>query len=136
MPPRPTPSTGSAWPVVLCWIAVALDGFDLVVLGAVIPVLSKSGDLGFTDSSLTLASTIGLVGVGIGAVAVGPLTDRFGRRTTLLSCLALFSVLTLAVAAAQDVAQFTILRFLGGLGLGACLPTALAYMSEHAPSGR
>jgi AAHS family benzoate transporter-like MFS transporter len=140
MSPRPTPSTSpssrSAWPVVLCWIAVALDGFDLVVLGAVIPVLSKSGDLGFTDSSLTLASTIGLVGVGIGAVAVGPLTDRFGRRTTLLACLALFSVLTLAVAAAQDVAQFTILRFLGGLGLGACLPTALAFMSEHAASGR
>ena len=42
---------------------------------------------------------------------------------------------TLAVAFAQDVTQFTALRFLAGLGLGACLPTALAYMSEHAPKG-
>ena len=33
--------TGGAWPVLLCWIAVALDGFDLVVLGAVIPTLSE-----------------------------------------------------------------------------------------------
>ncbi|MET1061085.1 MAG: aromatic acid/H+ symport family MFS transporter [Nocardioides sp.] len=137
--PRPTGATArtaSAWPVLLCWIAVALDGFDLVVLGAVIPTLSKSGDLGFTDSSLTLASTLGLVGVGLGAVAIGPLTDRFGRRRSLIASIAVFSVLTIAIAFAQDVTQFTALRFLAGLGLGACLPTALAYMTEHARPGR
>jgi AAHS family benzoate transporter-like MFS transporter len=135
---QPTRAAASAglWPVLLCWVAVALDGFDLVVLGAVIPTLSKSGDLGFTDSSLTLASTVGLIGVGIGAVAVGPLTDRFGRRVTLISSIALFSVLTLGLAVAQDVTQFTVLRFLAGLGLGACLPTALAFMTEHAKQGR
>ena len=131
-PPTSTASD-SFWPVLLCWLAVALDGFDLVVLGAVIPTLSKTGDLGFTDASLTTASTVGLVGVGIGAVAIGPLTDRYGRRRSLISCIAIFSVFTLAVAFAQDVTQFTALRFLAGLGLGACLPTALAYMSEHAP---
>jgi MFS family permease len=128
--------TRSAWPVVLCWVAVALDGFDLVVLGAVIPVLSQSGDLGFTDSSLTLASTLGLVGVGLGAVAIGPVADRFGRRKSLIACIAGFSVLTLAVAFAPDVTSFIVLRFLAGLGLGACLPTALAYMTEHARPGR
>jgi MFS family permease len=133
-PPTSTTSD-SFWPVLLCWLAVALDGFDLVVLGAVIPTLSKTGDLGFTDASLTTASTVGLVGVGIGAVAIGPLTDRYGRRRSLISCIAIFSVFTLAVAFAQDVTQFTALRFLAGLGLGACLPTALAYMSEHAPQG-
>ncbi|WP_278256437.1 MFS transporter [Nocardioides convexus] len=135
-PGRTTPASGGFWPVALCWMAVALDGFDLVVLGAVIPTLSKTGALGFTDASLTTASTIGLVGVGIGAVAIGPLTDRFGRRTSLIASIAIFSVLTVAVAFAQDVTQFTILRFLAGLGLGACLPTALAYMSEHASAGR
>jgi AAHS family benzoate transporter-like MFS transporter len=129
-------ATGSYWPVLLCWIAVALEGFDLVVIGAVIPTLSKTGDLGFTDSSLTMASTVGLVGVGIGAVSVGPLTDRFGRRVTVLSCVATFSVLTIAVALAQNVTQFTVLRFLAGLGLGAVMPTALAFMSEHAPKNR
>ena len=51
------------------------------MLGAVIPTLSATGALGFTDSSLTTASTLGLVGVGIGAVSIGPLTDRFGRRS-------------------------------------------------------
>ncbi len=131
-----TAATGSFWPVLLCWVAVALEGFDLVVIGAVIPTLSKTGDLGFTDSSLTMASTVGLIGVGIGAVSVGPLTDRFGRRVTVLACVAMFSVLTIAVALAQNVTQFTVLRFLAGLGLGAVMPTALAFMSEHAPKNR
>ncbi|WP_374455899.1 MFS transporter [Nocardioides sp.] len=135
-PSVPTTTTSSAWPVALCWLAVALDGFDLVVLGAVIPTLIDTGALGFTASSATTAATLGLVGVGIGAVAIGPLTDRFGRRRSLIGCVAWFSLLTLAVPLAQDVTQFTLLRFLAGLGLGACLPTALAFMSEHAPSER
>ncbi|KAJ1683002.1 hypothetical protein LUZ63_021782 [Rhynchospora breviuscula] len=130
-----TPADSGSWPVLLCWIAVALDGFDLVVLGAVIPTISREGALGFTDASLTTASTVGLVGVGLGAVAIGPLTDRFGRRRALMSSIALFSVLTIAIAVAPDVTTFVVLRFLAGLGLGACLPTALAYMSEHARPG-
>lgn len=134
--PAPTRSSAGAWPVVLCWVAVALDGFDLVVLGAVIPTLAAEGALGFTNQTLTLASTLGLAGVGVGAVAVGPLTDRFGRRVTLLTCIASFSVFTLLVAVAPSVLWFTVLRVLAGVGLGACLPTALAYMSEHAAPGR
>ncbi|GAA1907093.1 aromatic acid/H+ symport family MFS transporter [Nocardioides lentus] len=133
----PAPArVGSTWPVVLCWVAVALDGFDLVVLGAVIPTLLGTGALGFTESSVTLAATLGLVGVGIGAVTIGPLTDRFGRRRALIGCIAWFSVTTLLIAVAPSTTAFIVLRFLAGLGLGACLPTALAYMSEHAAEGR
>ncbi|WP_240237582.1 aromatic acid/H+ symport family MFS transporter [Nocardioides sp. CFH 31398] len=135
-PSAPARPSASAWPVVLCWVAVALDGFDLVVLGAVIPTLLSTGALGFTESSVTLAATLGLVGVGLGAVAVGPLTDRFGRRRALIACIAWFSVTTLLIAVAPNPTVFTTLRFLAGLGLGACLPTALAYMSEHARAGR
>ncbi|MFI7009054.1 MFS transporter [Streptomyces sp. NPDC050145] len=120
----------------LCWLAVALEGYDLVVLGAVIPTLVRTHALGFTEASATSAATIGLVGVGVGAVAIGPLADRFGRRTTLIGSIALFSVLTLAMAAAPNATLFIALRFLAGLGLGACLPTALAFMSEHARAGR
>ena len=61
--------------------------------------------------------------MGIGAVLIGPLTDRFGRRKSLISCIALFSVCTLLVAVAPSVAVFAALRFVAGLGLGpACRP--------------
>ncbi|MCM2580536.1 MFS transporter [Streptomyces meridianus] len=132
----PRDAKGGFWPVLLCWLAVALDGYDLVVLGAVIPRLTETKALGFDAGSLTTAATLGLVGVGIGAVAIGPLTDRFGRRAGLMVCIALFSVLTFGIAWAPNVATFVTLRFLSGLGLGACLPTALTYMTEYARQGR
>lgn len=125
----------SQWPVWLCWSAMVLDGFDLVVLGAVIPTLLKSHELGFDPVGATLAATISLVGVGLGALFIAPLSDRFGRRRLLIACVAWFSVFTLAVVIAPNVALFSAFRLLAGLGLGACLPAALAYMADYAKAG-
>ncbi len=133
--PGSTRSTRSAWPVWLCWFAMVLDGFDLVVLGTVIPTLISTGDLGFTAVGATFAATISLVGVGLGALFIAPLSDTFGRRRLLIACVAGFSLFTLAVAFAPNVAVFSALRLLAGLGLGACLPAALAYMNDYARTG-
>jgi MFS family permease len=114
---------------------MVLDGFDLVVLGAVIPTLLKSHELGFNPVGATLAATISLVGVGLGALFIAPLSDRFGRRRLLIACVAWFSVFTLAVVIAPNVAVFGALRLLAGLGLGACLPAALAYINDYARAG-
>jgi AAHS family benzoate transporter-like MFS transporter len=125
----------SQWPVWLCWLAMVLDGFDLVVLGTVIPTLIKTGELGFDAVGATLAATISLVGVGLGALFIAPLSDKFGRRKLLIACVAGFSLFTIGVAFAPNVAVFSLLRLLAGLGLGACLPAALAYMNDYAPAG-
>ncbi|QIM17759.1 aromatic acid/H+ symport family MFS transporter [Leucobacter coleopterorum] len=127
---------GLSWPVVLCWITIMLDGFDLVVLGTVIPTLNGTGELGFNPAASTFVATIGLVGVGLGAILIGPIADSRGRRMPLLVCVALFSVATLAIAWSPNVAMFGTFRFIAGLGLGACLPTVLAYMSEFTPAER
>lgn len=130
-----SPDRRTAWPVWLCWFAMVLDGFDLVVLGTVIPTLIATGDLGFDAVGATFAATISLVGVGLGALFIAPLADRFGRRRLLIGCVAGFSLFTLAIAFAPNVAVFSALRMLAGLGLGACLPAALAYMNDYAPAG-
>lgn len=130
------PSTrASRWPVWLCWLAMVLDGFDLVVLGTVIPTLIKTGELGFDAVGATLAATISLVGVGLGALFIAPLSDRFGHRKLLVVCVLWFSVFTISVIWAPNVAVFSAFRLLAGLGLGACLPVALAYMNDYAPAG-
>jgi MFS transporter, AAHS family, benzoate transport protein len=125
----------SRWPVWLCWLAMVLDGFDLVVLGTVIPTLIKTHDLGFDAVGATFAATISLVGVGLGALFIAPLSDRFGRRNLLVACVTWFSIFTIAVVFAPNVAIFSTFRLLAGLGLGACLPAALAYMNDYAPAG-
>ncbi|MGO2860180.1 MAG: MFS transporter, partial [Brevibacterium sp.] len=124
------------WPAVLCWLAVALEGFDLVVLGAVIPELIATGAIGFTPEAATLVATMSLVGVGLGAAAVGPVVDRFGRRWSIIICVLVFSIFTLLVAFAPNVALFTIFRFIAGLALGAVMPSCLAYISEYNKSGK
>jgi AAHS family benzoate transporter-like MFS transporter len=134
MTTSPSPSA-SRWPVWLCWLAMVLDGFDLVVLGTVIPTLIKTGELGFDAVGATFVATISLVGVGLGALFIAPLSDRFGRRKLLVACVLWFSLFTLAVVWAPNVAVFGAFRLLAGVGLGACLPAALAYMNDYAPAG-
>jgi len=133
----PSPSrlgTRPSGPAALCWLAMVLDGFDLVVLGAVIPTLLKTKDLGFDPGGATLAATLSLVGVGAGALFIAPLSDRFGRKRLLVACVLWFSLFTLAVTVAPNVAVFSAFRLLAGVGLGACLPAALAYMNDLAPA--
>jgi AAHS family benzoate transporter-like MFS transporter len=126
----------TGWVSPLCWIAVALEGFDLVVLGVVLPSLLKYDDWGLTASSAAVISVIGLVGVMIGALAAGTISDLIGRRQAMLWTVISFSVLTLACAFAPNPEIFAALRFLAGLGLGGVLPTALALINEYAKAGR
>jgi AAHS family benzoate transporter-like MFS transporter len=126
----------AAWAAPLCWLAVALEGFDLVVLGVVLPSLLRDPSWGLNPASASLISVVGLVGVMVGALASGPLTDRFGRRTMLLVTVTSFSVLTLLCAFAPGPVLFGVLRFLAGLGLGGVLPVAIAMVNEFARSGR
>ncbi|WP_193071643.1 MFS transporter [Brevibacterium sp. FME37] len=129
-------ATDTRWPAILCWLAVALEGFDLVVLGAVIPELLATNAIGFTAEAATLVATLSLVGVGLGAAAVGPIADRVGRRYTIIVCVLVFSIFTILVAFSPNVALFTTFRFIAGLALGAVMPGCLAYISEHNKSGK
>jgi MFS transporter, AAHS family, benzoate transport protein len=72
-------SAATRW-VVLCWIAVALDGFDLVVLGAVTPALLEYQEWGLTAPQVGAITSYGLFGMLIGALGIGTLADVIGRR--------------------------------------------------------
>ncbi|WP_344119049.1 aromatic acid/H+ symport family MFS transporter [Kocuria aegyptia] len=148
-PARPAPQAASssssrarpvlrsrAWVAPLCWIAVLLDGFDAVVLGAVLPSMLENNDLGMTTAQGTAVATAGLVGMMLGALTMGYLTDRLGRRKMLIGAVVLFSLLTFAAAFSPSVLVLGLLRFLAGLGLGGCLPTAIAMVTEFARLGR
>ncbi|ANH90048.1 MFS transporter [Streptomyces sp. SAT1] len=135
-PDRTAASGRNVWTVVLCWITVMLEGYDLVVLGAIIPTLLKTHHLGMTAGDATTIATLSLVGVAVGAVCVGPLADRLGRRRLLIASVLLFSVFTLLVPLAGSVTVFALLRLVAGLGLGACMPVSLTMMAEHMPAHR
>jgi MFS transporter, AAHS family, benzoate transport protein len=63
----------------------------------------------------------------------GTLSDRWGRKNTILSCVAIFSGFTFLGAFAENPTQFAVLRFLAGLGIGGVMPNVVALMTEYAP---
>jgi MFS family permease len=124
------------WVAPLAWSSVALEGFDLVVLGVVLSPMLRDGVWGLTPNTGALISSVGLVGVMVGAIAVGTVTDIIGRRRAMLYTVTGFSVLTLLCAVAPDPWTFGVLRFLAGLGLGGVLPVAIALVNEYARVGK
>ena len=126
----------AGWVAPLAWSAVALEGFDLVVLGVVLTPMLDDGIWGLTPNTGALITSVGLVGVMVGAIAVGTVTDIIGCRRTMLCTVVGFSVLTLLCAVAPDPWTFGVLRFLAGLGLGGVLPVAIALVNEYARVGK
>lgn len=130
------PMVRGGWVRPLCWSAVLLDGFDLVVLGTITPVLLSDKVWGYTPATAAVVSTAGLAGMTLGALTIGTVTDLIGRRRALLMAVAGFSFFTLLCAFAPSAGTFGVLRFLAGLGLGGCLPTAITLVTEYSPKGR
>ncbi len=132
-PTSVTPS--SRWIAPLCWFVVVLEGFDLVVLGVVNAVLRTDPAWRLDPGTAGLIVSIGLVGVMVGALAIGPLSDIAGRRRLLIANVAVFSVFTLACAFVTEPWAYGALRFLAGLGLGGVLPAAIAMVNEYGKAG-
>src|SRR6476469_5041603 len=82
-------STG--WIRALCWLTVTLEGFDIVALSAALPSILDSKYLGMGPAQATFVTTISLVGIMVGAILVGPISDRIGRRWSVMGSIALFS---------------------------------------------
>ncbi|MEC3977087.1 MFS transporter [Amycolatopsis sp. H20-H5] len=132
----PTGTAARSWVVPLAWTAVLLDGFDLVVLGTVLPALLRDHVWGLTPGTASVVSTVGLIGMMLGGLIIGTVTDVIGRRKALIIAVLSFSVCTLLCAFAPGVVVFGLLRFLAGLGLGGCLPTAITLVTEYARKGK
>jgi AAHS family benzoate transporter-like MFS transporter len=117
-----------------CAFIVLFDGYDLVVFGALVPTLMKEWHL----SAVQMGSlgSMALVGMLIGALVMGPLADRKGRRFVLLACTVLFSVMSCLSAFAPNALVFGALRMLTGIGLGGAIPNAVALTDELSPGSR
>jgi len=82
------------------------------------PTLAALGDsLGASVRAAQLTVTAFFVGIALGQLAWGPLSDRFGRKPCLLVGLALACAATAAGAGAPSIDGVTLARFAQGLGM-------------------
>ena len=120
--------------LVLCFVTVAMDGFDTAIIGFIASDLVQ--EWGVQKSDLGPVMSAALVGLAVGALTAGPMADRIGRKKVLVLSILVFGGFSLITAFATSLTQLTVLRFLTGLGLGAAMPNAATLMSEYAPERR
>ncbi|WP_109511642.1 MFS transporter [Pseudomonas ovata] len=118
---------------VLLWCALIIifDGYDLVIYGVVLP--SLMAEWGLSAMQAGALGSCALVGMMIGALFFGSLSDRIGRRKTIAFCVILFSGVTALNGLAQSPEMFGLCRFIAGLGIGGVMPNVVALMNEYSP---
>jgi AAHS family 4-hydroxybenzoate transporter-like MFS transporter len=119
---------------VLAALAVIFDGFDIQILGIAVPSLMREWHIARASFGPVLA--VGLAGMAAGGPLAGYCGDRFGRRTTLIGCVTIFGLATLATALVHGFAGLTVLRLVTGMGTGGALPNAGTLAAEFAPLRR
>ena len=116
----------------LCFLVALLDGFDTQAIAYTGPAIAKA--FGMSPSDMTYIFISGTLGMALGAMGLGMIGDRIGRRVAILGSIVLFGAFSLAIAFAQSPAQIVALRFLTGLGMGGATPVLLAMAAEYSPS--
>lgn len=111
---------------------IALDGFDLFIIGLALPFLQR--DFTLSTAEVGAVAVAALAGSLVGSLTLGPLTDKIGRQLMLLVDVALFVFATAGTAFAWNALSLIIFRFLVGVAIGADYPISVAYITENVPS--
>ena len=114
-----------------CALIIVFDGYDLSVVGIALPSIMAKMGVDATNAGFMVSSA--LFGMMFGAIFLGTVADRIGRRWAIAICISLFSVFTAAAGLANDPFTFGAMRFLAGLGIGGVMPNVVAQMTEYSP---
>lgn len=116
-----------------CWLAILAEGYDVGVLGAVLPALAEYKEWSLTPMELGGLGAYALVGMLFGALFIGTLSDIIGRKRMLLLSMVIFTITQAGAALAPTPEIFGIFRLIGGLGMGGIIPVAAALTIEYSP---
>ncbi|WP_188399969.1 MFS transporter [Sporomusa sp. GT1] len=115
-------------------MAMVFDGYDYMVVSYTMPQISAEWGLDkIQTGSLSSWSLFGLI---IGGALAGIISDKIGRRKTLIYSIAAYSLLTIPIYFVQSFEWFAFFRVLTGVGLGACIPVVTTIFSETTPTNR
>ena len=121
---------------VLLAFAMIFDGYDYMVVNSTNLFIAHTfwpdnPNPGTLMGSLT---TWGLLGMVLGGAVGGILSDKIGRKKTLVIAVMFYGLFTLPQAFAGDYAFFCAFRLIAGFGVGSCIPVVTTVFSESMPS--
>src|ERR1700720_2074291 len=92
--------------VALCWIAIFSEGYDVGVLGAILPALATDTSWKLTPIELGALGSYTLFGMLVGGILSGTLSDLYGRKPLFIGCFTLFTACTIITAFTPTLAWF------------------------------
>ncbi|MEH7011130.1 MFS transporter [Neobacillus niacini] len=119
----------------LLWVSGTgwmFDAMDVGMLSFIIAALKVEWDL--SAEQMGWIGSIQSIGMAVGALIFGLMSDRIGRKNVFIITLLLFSIGSGISAFATSITIFLILRFFIGMGLGGELPVASTLVSESVPA--
>ncbi|SMG40154.1 MFS transporter [Paraburkholderia susongensis] len=115
-------------------LGYAMDGFDLLILGFMLPVIAV--DLHLSSAQAGALVTWTLIGAVAGGVIFGVLSDYFGRVRMLTWTILIFAVFTGLCALAQGYTDLLIYRTIAGIGLGGEFGIGMTLVAEAWPASQ
>ncbi len=106
-------------------------GFDVGIISGAIPFIQPY--FGWDELQLGWGVSSILVGCIIGAFGTGSLTERYGRKSLLISVALFFAISCAGMALAKTAPSFIAFRVLGGLAVGSVSVLSPMYVAEVAP---
>ena len=113
------------------FVALVVDGMDLQMLALALPSMSK--ELNASRVMAGALSTYTLLGMGIGGVLAGWLSDRLGRVRITRWAVFTFAVCTALIALCQTYWQVAVMRFISGFGIAALYSIGTLLAAEYVP---
>jgi MFS transporter, SP family, arabinose:H+ symporter len=130
----PAKSAGNLY-VYLISLVAAVGGFlltyDVVIMSGGIIFLKKEFNL--SPLAVGFSMTSAMIACFFSPSFGGWLSDRLGRKKTLLFAAGLFGVSAIGTALPRNIVEFNVFRILGGFGVGAACIVSPMYIAEVAP---
>jgi DHA1 family bicyclomycin/chloramphenicol resistance-like MFS transporter len=118
-------------------LIVAITACGTLGMHLIIPALPDTARaFSVSPSMIQLTITLYLIGLAIGQLVYGPISDRFGRRPVLLAGLTLFTLSGIATTAASNAWTLVIARILQSIGACSGLVLGRAIVRDSAAPDR
>ncbi len=129
-------ATNRTWILVFvaCFLGLVVDGMDLQLLSLTMPSLME--EFHIDKAQAGIIGTWSLVGMAVGGIIGGWLSDRYGRVRMATYMLVLFCVGTALLGFVHSYEQFILIRFISAIGIGAEYSIVTMLMAEYVPTKR